>query len=38
MKTTFKFEGFQEFEELLNKIQYDFGPKDATNILRNGAR
>ena len=38
MKTTFKFEGFQEFEELINKIQDDFGPKDATNILRNGAR
>jgi HK97 gp10 family phage protein len=38
MKTTFKFEGFQEFEELIDKIQDDFGPKDATNILRNGAR
>ena len=38
MKTTFKFEGFQEFEQLINQIEDDFGPKDQNNILRNGAR
>jgi len=30
--------GFQEFQDLLDEIQTDYGPKDAKNILRNACR
>jgi len=33
-----KWEGFDEFEQLLDQINEDFGPKDAQNILRNACR
>jgi HK97 gp10 family phage protein len=38
--TSFKITGtgIQEFKELLEEIQDDFGPKDTKNILRNAAR
>jgi hypothetical protein len=33
-----KWEGFDEFEKLLDQINEDFGSKDAQNILRNACR
>ena len=38
MSTTFKMEGFQDFEALINEIVSDFGPKDTKGILRNGMK
>ena len=36
--TIIKWQGFKEFEELLDKIDEDFGEKDSQNILRNAMR
>jgi len=33
-----KWEGFDEFEQLLTQINEEFGPKDSRNILRNACR
>lgn len=38
MKTTMAFVGWDEFEDLIDEIQDDWGEKDAKNIMRNGAR
>lgn len=35
---TLKWEGFKEFEDLLNEIEDDFGEKDSKKILRNACR
>jgi len=35
---TLKFEGFQEFTEMVNEIREDFGPKDAKNIMNKAMR
>ena len=35
---TLRWDGFKDFENLLDEINEDFGEKDAKNILRNGVR
>lgn len=37
-KITFDWEGFQEFEELINQMVEDFGEKDTRKIMRNAVK